>query len=92
MRLLEQERVELPDGCHVTYELEAIDIIKFFLCTRTADDAILAFYDDFRQRDGTRPTAVELYDSATILAVVKNARFSECMSCVVRTSSLRRWS
>ena len=63
MRLLQQGRADLPDGCHVTYDLEAIDIIKSLLRTRAADDAILAFYDDFRQRHGTRPTAVELYHS-----------------------------
>jgi len=28
-----------------------------------ADDAILAFCEDFRQRHGVRPTAVELYHS-----------------------------
>ena len=63
MRLLQQGRADLPDGCHVTYDLEAIDIIRSLLRTRAADDAILAFYDDFRERHGTRPTAVELYHS-----------------------------
>ena len=48
MRLVEQGRIELPEGCHVTYELEAIDIIRSLL--PPGPDAILTFYDDFRQR------------------------------------------
>lgn len=63
MRLLQQGRADLPSGCDVTYELETIDIIQGLLRTRAADDAILAFYEDFRQRHGVRPTAVELYHS-----------------------------
>jgi superfamily II DNA or RNA helicase len=31
MRLVEQGRAELPEGCHVTYDLEAIDIIRSLL-------------------------------------------------------------
>ena len=63
MRLIEQGRAELPQGCELTYDLEAIDIVKSMLRTRSADDAILAFYDDFRERHGVRPTALELYHS-----------------------------
>ena len=63
MRLLQQGRANLPDGCDITYDLETIDIIKSLLRIRPADDAILAYYDDFRERHGTRPTAVELYHS-----------------------------
>ena len=63
MRLLQQGRADLPEGCDITYDLEAIDIIKSLLRIRPADDAILAFYDDFRERHGVRPTAVELYHS-----------------------------
>lgn len=63
MRLLQQGRTDLPEGCDITYDLETIDIIKSLLRIRPADDAILAFYDDFRERHGVRPTAVELYHS-----------------------------
>lgn len=63
MRLLQQGRAVLPAGCHVTYELATINIIQSLLRIRAADDAITAFYEDFRQRHGMRPTAVELYHS-----------------------------
>ena len=61
LRLLQQGRADLPPGCGVTYELETIDIIAGLLRTRAEDDALLAFYDNFRERHGARPTAVELY-------------------------------
>lgn len=61
LRLLQQAHAELPPGCGVAYELETIDIISGLLRTRHEDDALLAFYDDFRERHGTRPTAVELF-------------------------------
>jgi len=63
MRLLQQGRADLPEGCDITYALEAIEIIKSLLRILPADDAILAFYDDFRERHGVRPTAIELYHS-----------------------------
>ena len=35
--------------------------LQLLLRTRVADEAILAFYEDFHHRHGVRPTAVELY-------------------------------
>ena len=61
LRLLQQGRADLPTGCGVTYELKTVDILSGLLRTRSEDDALLAFYDDFRERHGERPTAVELY-------------------------------
>ena len=63
MRLLQQGRATLPPSCSVTYELGAIDIIRDLLRTRSSDDAISAYYEDFRERHGTRPTALEVYHS-----------------------------
>lgn len=61
LRAMEQERAVLPAGCHVTYDLQAVDIICSLLRTRREDDAIVSFYEDFRQRHGMRPTAAEVY-------------------------------
>ena len=54
---------ELPPGCEVTYELEAIDILKSLLrrTTTTQDEALQRYYEDFRTVHGVRPTAVEAY-------------------------------
>ena len=61
IRLLRQGKAELPDGCDVTYELESIDILTSLLRTRAEDDALLGFYEDFHERHGQRPTAVEAF-------------------------------
>jgi hypothetical protein len=63
MRILEKGEIELPEGCSITYELETMDIIRSLLRTRAGDDAIIAFYDDFKERHGFRPTAIELFHS-----------------------------
>jgi hypothetical protein len=49
-----------PDGCDVTYELEALDILKRLLQPTSAGDALEAFYRDFLFRHGVRPTATEV--------------------------------
>jgi len=53
----------LPPGCSVTYDLEAIDILQRLL--RPSRNALDTFYDDFLERHGVRPTAVEA-DSALV--------------------------
>jgi superfamily II DNA or RNA helicase len=63
--LLERLRTgtqELPPGCEVTYELEAVEILKSLL-RRTAGqaDALDRYYADFKELHGVRPTAVEVY-------------------------------
>ena len=53
---------ELPPGCEVTYELEAVDILRSLLRrTATQDEALQRYYEDFRTVHGVRPTAVEAY-------------------------------
>lgn len=49
---------ELPAGCEVTYELEAVDILTGLLRQRDVDHLGL-WYQDFCERHGTRPTATE---------------------------------
>lgn len=49
-----------PDGCEITYELEALDIVARLLRPTAAGDALEAFYRDFLFRNGVRPTASEV--------------------------------
>ncbi|WP_293682659.1 DEAD/DEAH box helicase family protein, partial [uncultured Phenylobacterium sp.] len=49
-----------PEGCEVTYELEALDILEKLLRPTSAGDALEAFYRDFQLRNGLRPTATEV--------------------------------
>jgi superfamily II DNA or RNA helicase/diadenosine tetraphosphate (Ap4A) HIT family hydrolase len=58
---LERGEMEMPPGCEVTYDLEAVEILKGLLRTSTGDDAIRLFYEDFRERHGMRPTATEMH-------------------------------
>jgi superfamily II DNA or RNA helicase/diadenosine tetraphosphate (Ap4A) HIT family hydrolase/HKD family nuclease len=54
-------RVELPVGCDVTYELEALDIMRGLLRPTAKGDAFEAAYLDFKLQFGVRPTASEMY-------------------------------
>jgi len=54
---------ELPPGCEVTYELEAVEILKGLLRRSTRqDDALERYYRDFKTLHGVRPTATEVYE------------------------------
>lgn len=51
--------LSLPPGCEVTYQLEALDILRSMLKQRSGSDEAEAWYVDFRERMGERPTAAE---------------------------------
>lgn len=74
-RVLEQvsaNQVTLPPGCAVTYDLEAIDVLKGLLRLGKREEMVEAYYRDFKERYGTRPRAVEAlhdgYDPRTVRA------------------------
>ena len=54
---------ELPPGCEVTYELEAVNILRGLLRVTTVAGRTLSkrYYADFKALHGVRPTAVEAY-------------------------------
>lgn len=53
--------IELPRGCGITYELEAIDMLRELLRTRAGDELIKTYYTDFRERHNQRPSAIETF-------------------------------
>ncbi len=61
LRLAQGGGLELPPGCSVTYELGAIDLLTSLLRVAGGDAALRAYYEDFRERLGQRPTASELF-------------------------------
>ena len=65
LRLLERLRdgsQELPPGCEVTYDLEAVDILRSLIGShRGQDDALARHYDSFKTVHDVRPSAVEMY-------------------------------
>ncbi|MDG1369253.1 MAG: DUF3427 domain-containing protein [Paracoccaceae bacterium] len=57
---LERHEISFPAGCEVTYELEALDILKSLIRQPRDGEELTAFYRDFRDRHGVRPTALEV--------------------------------
>ena len=55
------DEVELPEGCEVTYELEAVEILRSLLRAPGKDAALQNYYQEFLQQSGERPTALEAY-------------------------------
>jgi superfamily II DNA or RNA helicase len=64
-RVLKQasaDRLTLPPGCEVTYDLVAVDILRSLLPVRATEAAMVdAYYDEFKERHGVRPLAVEVF-------------------------------
>ncbi len=57
---VESHEFDLPPGCEVTYDLEALNILKA-LIGRPGPEIVRARYRDFEELNGARPTAVEMY-------------------------------
>ncbi len=53
--------LELPAGCEVTYDLEALDVLTRLLRGAARGNGLEAWYVDFKQRLGVRPTAMKLH-------------------------------
>ena len=51
----------LPPGCEITYELEALDMLQRLLRPAARGDAFEAWYLDFKERFGGRPTALDMF-------------------------------
>jgi superfamily II DNA or RNA helicase len=58
---IRKKEFDLPEGCSVTYELESIEILESLLKPARPEAALEAFYGDFLDRHGVRPTAVEAF-------------------------------
>lgn len=61
LNLIQAGTAALPPGCEVTYDLEAVEILQKLLRLRSGQDALLLWYQDFRDRQGERPRAVEAF-------------------------------
>lgn len=56
------QELALPPGCSVTYELEAVDLIRGFMRTSVAQsDALQNYFQEFTELHGVRPKAREAY-------------------------------
>jgi superfamily II DNA or RNA helicase len=58
---IEDGTFQLPAGCAVTYELEALNILRSLLPSDRAANVIRSYYEEFRGRLGQRPSALEAF-------------------------------
>ncbi|MGX0977712.1 hypothetical protein ACSSVY_003447 [Roseovarius sp. MBR-51] len=61
LEALQAGEFQMPQGCEITHELEVIDILRNLLRPKEGAAKLEAFYLDFRDRNGIRPTAVEVF-------------------------------
>ncbi|MEZ5552365.1 MAG: DUF3427 domain-containing protein [Pseudomonadales bacterium] len=61
LQRLEAGTLELPLGCSVEYELQAIEILKTLAQPTATADQINYWYESFREIHGRRPSAAEAY-------------------------------
>ena len=57
----QDNKLELPPGCDVTYELGALEILRGLVPPIAQRDALLRYYQDFLELHGVRPTASEAF-------------------------------
>ncbi len=58
---LAKGELDLPPGCEVTYELEALNILRGLAAPGTGTQRAINWYRSFRDQHGTRPTAAEFW-------------------------------
>ena len=73
LNLVQAGEAQLPPGCEVTYDLEAVDILRGLLRVPKDEDAVRFAYEDFRERNGVRPTATELHHEGYLPRSVRRA-------------------
>src|SRR5208283_2643139 len=62
--------LELPDGCSIDIELEAIDLLQTLVRGRPSDIVVYE-YVSFRDANGRRPSAAELFAAGVNFAPIK---------------------
>ena len=60
---LEAGKLDLPPGCEVTYDLEAVNVLRSLLrlAKRPEAETLRDWYREFRDRTGERPRAIEAF-------------------------------
>ncbi len=61
LEAIQRGTLDLPPECEVTYELEAINILRALLKPPQPDEALRVWYEEFRESHGERPTAAEAF-------------------------------
>jgi hypothetical protein len=61
LQAIRDDRIDLPTGCEVTYEMTVLNIFEHLVRPTRTEGELESFYRDFEERNGVRPTAVETY-------------------------------
>lgn len=61
LEALVRGEINWPEGCEVTYDLKALDLLTGLLRSSGRGDALEAYYLDFRERTGERPRALDIF-------------------------------
>jgi superfamily II DNA or RNA helicase len=64
LHAIRDDRVDLPPGCEVTYEMAALDLLEHLAQPTRTEGELENFYRSFEERNGVRPTAVETYHAS----------------------------
>lgn len=67
---VEAQRLELPPGCFVNFDLESIDFLKRFVTSKI--DTQVSIYQSLKESYGRRPTLPEFYNGAGSLMATRN--------------------
>ena len=70
LQSVREGRADLPEGCSVTYDLEAQQILDRLLQPTSRQERLRAVYHELRERYGRRPSASELYRSGALSSAV----------------------
>ena len=87
LKRLERGELELPAGCSVTYDLEALNILKSLAKPSSGAEAMAIWYRSFREQHGNRPTASEAWHAGYDPKSVRNA-FGSWMGFVAADGDL----
>jgi len=71
----------LPEGCSVTYELEAKEILRSLLKT-DRDGTLQAYYTQFKELHGVRPLALEIFEDGLDPKAARSAGYASWLDFV----------
>ncbi|MFI5234022.1 MAG: DEAD/DEAH box helicase family protein, partial [Gemmatimonadales bacterium] len=71
LKRIREHSLELPEGCSVDVELDALDMLER-LCRVGSEDLVVFKYVEFRDAHGRRPTASELHAAQINLSPIRD--------------------
>lgn len=61
LEAIRTDRLTLPAGCEVTYEVATVDVLRALLRRPRSEQELEYFYREFEDRHGVRSTAAEVF-------------------------------